>query len=130
MCWDDSEPGLARLLYLSLILIVSPSSSLLPVFLNLALSARSQQAQPRQPQQVPQAPAVQQTARQMASTTTTITAARMKGRAVVRRVSRGLELDWAVSRLQLQPSTEQQTNLDPLVPLCCRENVRRGRRDS
>ena len=69
---EDSEPGLARLLYLprhqwgsqsdlspylSLMLMLSSVFSELGVFLNFALSARSQQAQPRQPQQPLQSPA-------------------------------------------------------------------------
>ena len=78
VCSDDSEPGLARLLYLpisqsvsednglvsgpylSLILMLSSLLSELAVFLNFALSARSQQAQPRQPQHPPQSPAPDQ----------------------------------------------------------------------
>ena len=123
VCWEDSEPGLARLLYLSLMLMVSPCSLLPPVFLNFALSALSQQAQPRQPQQAPHAPAPQHTARQMESRTNPITPATMKGRAEVRRVSRGPVLLWAVSRLQLQPSTEQQTKREPEVPLCWGVNI-------
>ena len=54
----------------------------------------------------------------MARTARAITPAMMKGRAEVRRDSRGPVLFWAVSWLQLQPSTVQQRNLEPVVPLC------------
>ena len=54
----------------------------------------------------------------MARTAKAMTPAMMKGRAAVRRDSRGPVLASAVSWLQLQPSTVQQMNLEPVVPLC------------
>ena len=60
----------------------------------------------------------QQTARQMARTARAMTPAMMKGRAEVRRDWSGPVLARAVSWLQLQPSTVQQINLEPEVPLC------------
>ena len=54
----------------------------------------------------------------MARTARAMTPAMMKGRAEVRRDWSGPVLASAVSRLQLQPSTVQQRNLEPEVPLC------------
>ena len=54
----------------------------------------------------------------MARTAREITPAMMKGRAEVRREARGPVLSWAVSWLELHPSTVQQINREPVVPLC------------
>ena len=117
---DDSEPGLAMVLYLSLMLMLGSGVSVLLTVLSYFIwSASSQQQQPRHPQPDAINDQVnfacenvdiilpQQTAHPITRTVAAMMPAMMNGRAVV-----SIDvLDSAVSRLQLQPSTSQQTNL-------------------